>query len=153
MGGLRAASAGILLLAATLVAGSIRAQAPDPARALGSIAPEVMFVRATGGWSTVERTGTTRIVLLRSGSPDGAQRLFVQWLNRPDEPFGRPAVAATEEIPEIFDWRVGIEDYRVEPEANGSRVVLDGRIIGTDRSRRYMLSIGPPGEVTFSALR
>lgn len=153
MGGPLAASAGLLLLAAILAAGPLRAQAPDPVRALSALAPEVMFVRATGGWSSGERSGTTRIVLLRSGSPDGAQRLFVQWLNRPDDGAGRSAVAATEEIPEIFDWRVGIEDYRVEPEANGARVVLDGRIIGTDRNRRYMLSIGPPGDVTFSALR
>lgn len=153
MGRFGAASAGLALLAAGLVPAAAHAQAPDPARALASLAPEIMFVRATGTWNTGEREGTSRIVLVRSGSPDGAQRLFVQWLNRPEDASGRSAIAATEEIPEVFDWRVGIEDYRVEPEANGARVVIDGRIIGTARTRRYTLSIGPPGEVTFSALR
>ncbi|AVO45176.1 hypothetical protein [Phreatobacter cathodiphilus] len=153
MGRLAAASMGWVLLAAGVAPLPARAQSPDPVRALSSLAPEIMFVRATGTWTTGEREGTSRIVLLRSGSPDGAQRLFVQWLNRPDAASGRPAIAATEEIPEVFDWRVGIEDYRVEPEANGARVVIDGRIIGTGRSRRYVLAIGPPGEVSFSALR
>ncbi|MGQ3317310.1 MAG: hypothetical protein ACT6TH_13420 [Brevundimonas sp.] len=153
MGRFAAASVAWVLLAAGLAPLPALAQAPDPVRALSSLAPEIMFVRATGGWTTGEREGTSRIVLVRSGAPDGAQRLFVQWLNRPEPGAGRPAIAATEEIPEVFDWRVGIEDYRVEPEANGARVVIDGRIIGTGRSRRYVLSIGPPGEVTFSALR
>lgn len=153
MGGLLAVSAGLVLLVTPLAAGPLRAQGSDPVRALSTLAPEVMFVRATGSWSSGERSGTTRIVLLRSGSPDGAQRLFVQWLNRPEDAASRPAVAATEEIPEIFDWRIGVGDYRVEPDANGARIVLDGRIIGTDRNRRYLLSIGPPGEVSFSALR
>lgn len=148
-----AAAVGLVLLAAGPMALPARAQAPDPVRALSTLAPEIMFVRATGTWTTGEREGTSRIVLLRSGAPDGAQRLFVQWLNRPDGGSGRPAIAATEEIPEVFDWRVGIEDYRVEPEANGARVVIDGLIIGTGRSRRYILAIGPPGEVSFAALR
>ncbi len=148
-----AAAAGLALLAAGLGSAPVSAQTPDPVRALSSLAPEIMFVRATGTWTTGEREGTSRIVIVRTGSPDGAQRLFVQWLNWSEAGSGRPAIAATEEIPEVFDWRVGIEDYRVEPEANGARILIDGRIIGSNRSRRYILAIGPPGEVSFAALR
>ncbi len=153
MGRHLAAAAGLALLAAGLRSAPVSAQTPDPVRALSSLAPEIMFVRATGTWTTGEREGTSRIVIVRTGSPDGAQRLFVQWLNRSEAGSGRPAIAATEEIPEVFDWRVGIEDYRVEPEANGARILIDGRIIGSNRSRRYILAIGPPGEVSFAALR
>jgi len=147
----QAAAAGIAALAA--LAPPAAGQSPDPRGALASIAPEVMFLRATGSWTRGDREGTTRMVILRSGSPDGAQRLFVQWLGPADRAGGRAAVVATEEVPEVFDWRIGIEDYRVEPEAGGSRVLLDGRIIGSGQARRYMLTIGPPGEITFSSLR
>ena len=129
-----------------------RAQSPDTSRLLSAIPAEVMFLRATGAWQSGEREGTTRMVILRSGSPDGALRLYVQWMAT-TERGGRAAVVATEEVPEVFDWRVAVEDYRVEPDANGSRVLLDGRIIGSGQSRRYMLTIGPPGEITFAALR
>ncbi len=85
--------------------------------------------------------------------PDGAQRLYVQWLAVIDPSEARMGVITTEEIPEVFDWRVGIEDYRVEPEGAGSRVLIDGKVLGSGQSRRYLLTIGPPGEVTFGATR
>ena len=46
-----------------------------------------------------------------------------------------------------------MEDYRVEPDGAGSRVQIDGRVLGSGQPRRYLLTIGPPGEVTFGALR
>jgi len=153
MGRLRQAAAMAGLLSLALIgAPPGAAQSPDTSRSLSAIPAEVMFLRATGPWTSGEREGTTRMVILRSGSPDGAQLLYVQWLAAADRT-GRIAVVATEEVPEVFDWRVAIEDYRVEPDANGSRVLLDGRIIGSGQGRRYMLTIGPPGEITFAALR
>jgi hypothetical protein len=140
-------------LAVMLAAAEARAQSPDPTRILSAIPPEVMFLRATGTWSQGERDGPTRIVLMRTGSPDGAMRLFVQWLATADRRTGRLGVVATEEIPEVFDWRVKIEDYRVEPDANGSRVVFDGTVLTSNQRRSYLLTIGPPGEVMFSARR
>jgi hypothetical protein len=137
---------------ALLCAGPGAAQSPDHSRILSAIPGEVMFLRATGSWMSGEREGTTRIIILRTGLPDGAQRLYVQWLAVADRT-GRIAVVASEEVPEVFDWRIAIEDYRVEPDAAGSRVLLDGRIVGSGQARRYMLAIGPPGEITFSALR
>ncbi len=145
------AAAGLALLAAQAPHPAL-AQSPDHSRSLSAIPAEVMFLRATGSWTSGDREGTTRMVILRSGSPDGALRLYVQWMAT-TERGGRAAIVATEEVPEVFDWRVTIEDYRVEPDANGSRVLLDGRIIGSGQSRRYMLTIGPPGEITFAALR
>ncbi|MGU9981865.1 hypothetical protein ACJ4V0_17680 [Phreatobacter sp. HK31-P] len=146
-----AAAAGLACLA-LLCAHPGAAQSPDHSRLLSAIPAEVMFLRATGSWMSGEREGTTRVVILRTGAPDGAQRLYVQWLAAADRT-GRVAVVSTEEVPEVFDWRIAIEDYRVEPDASGSRVLLDGRIIGSGQGRRYMLTIGPPGEITFSALR
>lgn len=143
--------ASVSLLLAALAAPAL-AQS-DAGRALSSLSPDVLFVRATGAWVSGERQGSTRIVLLRTPSPDGAQRLYVQWLAVIDPATGRTGTVATEEIPEVFDWRVGIEDYRVEPDGAGSRVLIDGRIIGSGQSRRYLLTIGPPGDVTFGALR
>lgn len=144
------AVAGLFMAAEAPLPG--RAQSPDTSRFLSAIPAEVMFLRATGAWQSGEREGATRMVIVRSGSPDGALRLYVQWMTT-TERGGRATVVATEEVPEVFDWRVAIEDYRVEPEVNGSRVLLDGRIIGSGQSRRYMLTIGPPGEITFAALR
>lgn len=125
----------------------------DPLRVLSAIPTEVMFLRAAGQWRQGERSGPLRLVLLRTASPDGAMRLYVQWLQVADERTGRLASVATEEIPEIHDWRVRIEDYRIEPEVDGARVALDGTVLTSGRSRRYLLVIGPPGEVSFSALR
>ncbi|KAF0118295.1 MAG: hypothetical protein FD152_4703 [Xanthobacteraceae bacterium] len=146
-----AAVAGLCCLA-LLCAGSGAAQSPDHSRLLSAIPGEVMFLRATGAWTSGEREGTTRMVILRTGSPDGAQRLYVQWLAAADRT-GRIALVSTEEVPEVFDWRIAIEDYRVEPDVGGSRVLLDGRIVGSGQARRYVLAIGPPGEITFAALR
>jgi hypothetical protein len=36
---------------------------------------------------------------------------------------------------------------------DGARVAFDGTVLTSGRSRRYLLIIGPPGEVSFSALR
>ena len=143
--------AGLVLVLAALAAPAL-AQS-DAGRALSSLSPDVLFVRATGPWVSGERRGTSRIVLLRTPSPDGAQRLYVQWLAVIDPSTGRTGTVATEEIPEVFDWRVGMEDYRVEPDGAGSRVQIDGRVLGSGQPRRYLLTIGPPGEVTFGALR
>jgi hypothetical protein len=145
------------LVAAVIVAlalsGPAAAQSPDPSRILSAIPGEVMFLRATGQWRQGDREGPSRIVLIRTGSPDGAMRLFVQWLAVADRQTGRLGVVATEEIPEVFDWRVKIEDYRIEPEVDGARVMFDGAVLTTGQRRRYMLTIGPPGEVMFSAGR
>jgi hypothetical protein len=139
--------------AAMLVLATPALAQSDAGRALASLSPDVLFVRATGPWVSGERNGTSRMVLLRTPSPDGAQRLYVQWLAIIDPSEARMGVITTEEIPEVFDWRVGIEDYRVEPEGAGSRVLIDGRVIGSGQMRRYLLTIGPPGEVTFGATR
>ena len=125
----------------------------DPLRTLSAIPPEVMFLRAAGQWRQGDRSGPLRIVLLRTTSPDGALRLYVQWLQVADERAGRLATVATEEIPEVFDWRLRIDDYRIEPDVDGARVAIDGTVLTSGRSRRYLLVIGPPGEISFSALR
>jgi hypothetical protein len=125
------------------------AQTTDPARLLAQIPSDIVLVRTTGTWSNGEREGPTRIVLLRAG--DDAMRLFVQWLAVADARSGRLASVATEEIPEIFDWRARIDDYRVEPAPGGSRVILDATILTNQQARRYVLTIGPPGEVMLSA--
>lgn len=148
----RVAGAGLLACAAAAFAAPALAQS-DAGRALSSLSPDVLFVRATGPWASGQRSGTSRMVLLRTPSADGAQRLYVQWLAVIDPAEGRTGVITTEEIPEVFDWRVGIEDYRVEPEGAGSRVLIDGKVLGSGQSRRYLLTIGPPGEVTFGATR
>lgn len=142
-----------LALAALLTLAAGGAMAQESSRTLSAIPGEVMFLRATGTWSQGDREGPSRIIILRTNAPDGALRLFVQWLQVSDRRSGRLGVVATEEIPEIFDWRVKIEDYRIEPEANGARVILDGIVIPTSQRRRYLLTIGPPGEVLFSATR
>lgn len=144
---------GALAFAVALLGLATGAAAQDSSRALSAIPGEVMFLRATGTWNQGDREGPSRIIILRTNSPDGALRLFVQWLQISDRRTGRLGVVATEEIPEIFDWRVKIEDYRIEPETNGARVILDGIVIPTSQRRRYMLTIGPPGEVMFSATR
>lgn len=142
-----------VMLAALFPALPAAAQSPDPTRTLSAIPGEVMFLRATGTWHQGDREGPSRIVLLRTGSPDGAMRLFVQWLAVADQRSGRLGVVATEEIPEVFDWRVKIEDYRIEPEVNGARVLFDGTVLTGGQRRSYILTIGPPGEVMFSARR
>lgn len=142
-----------LAVAAALAPAGTALPQSDPLRTLSAIPPEVMFLRAAGQWRQGERTGPLRIVLVRTDAPDGAMRLYVQWLQVADERTGRLATVATEEIPEVFDWRVRIEDYRIEPDVEGARVSFDGTVLTSGRSRRYMLVIGPPGEVSFSALR
>jgi hypothetical protein len=152
-----AAALGLLALLAGpglfMGSSSLAAQPHDPARTLSVIPGEVMFLRATGQWRQGDREGPSRIVLLRTSSPDGAMRLFVQWLAVADQRTGRIGVVATEEIPEVFDWRVKIEDYRIEPELDGARVMFDGVVLTSGQKRRYMLTIGPPGEVMFSGSR
>ncbi len=128
----RLAGAALVGMAAATVAAPALAQS-DAGRAMASLSPDVLFVRATGPWSSGQRQGTSRMVLLRTPSPDGAQRLYVQWLAILDPAEGRLGVIATEEIPEVFDWRVGIEDYRLEPEGSGSRVLIDGRVSARGR--------------------
>lgn len=145
-----------IVLAAALAAAAPAPPAlsqSDPLRTLSAIPPEVMFLRAAGQWRQGDRSGPLRIVILRTASPDGAMRLYVQWLHLADERSGRLATVATEEIPEIHDWRVRIEDYRIEPDVDGARVSFDGTVLTSGRHRRYLLVIGPPGEVSFSALR
>lgn len=147
------AAAALAMLAALAAAGPLAAQSPDPTRILSAIPGEVMFLRATGQWRQGDREGPSRIVLLRTNAPDGAMRLFVQWLAVADQRTGRIGVVATEEIPEVFDWRVKIEDYRIEPDVDGARVMFDGVVLTSGQKRRYMLTIGPPGEVMFSGSR
>lgn len=147
------AAAALAMLASLAAAGPLAAQSPDPTRILAAIPGEVMFLRATGQWRQGDREGPSRIVLLRTNAPDGAMRLFVQWLAVADQRTGRIGVVATEEIPEVFDWRVKIEDYRIEPDVDGARVMFDGVVLTSGQKRRYMLTIGPPGEVMFSGSR
>jgi hypothetical protein len=147
------AAAALAMLALLVAAGPLAAQSPDPTRTLSAIPGEVMFLRATGNWRQGDREGPSRIILLRTSSPDGAMRLFVQWLTVADQRTGRIGVVATEEIPEVFDWRVKIEDYRIEPDVDGARVMFDGVVLTSGQRRRYMLTIGPPGEVMFSGSR
>jgi hypothetical protein len=127
------------------------AQSTDPTRLLSAISSDIVLVRTTGTWSNGERGGPTRMVLLRAGTGDDAMRLFVQWLAVADPRTGRLASVATEEVPEIFDWRAVVDDYRVEPAAGGSRVILDATILTNRQTRRYVLTIGQPGEVMLSA--
>lgn len=126
------------------------AETIDAARLLAAVPGEIMFVRIAGTWASPEREGLTRIVLIRPSARAEAMRLFVQWL-APDSRGGRFAVVAAEEVPEIFDWRIKIDDYRIEPETNGSRVVFEATVLTNGQRRRYELAIGPPGDVMFSA--
>ena len=146
---------GTLVLAATcglaLAGQPVLAQTTDPSRLLSAIPNDVVLVRTTGTWSNGERTGPTRIVILRAGTGDDAMRLFVQWLAVADPRTGRLASVATEEVPEIFDWRAVVDDYRVEPAPGGSRVILDATILTNRQARRYVLTIGPPGDLMLSA--
>ncbi len=141
------------VFASLILPAPLAAQSPDPARILSAIPGEVMFLRATGTWRQGDREGPSRIVLIRTNSPDGAMRLFVQWLTVADQRSGRLGVVATEEIPEVFDWRVKIEDYRIEPDVDGARVIFDGVVLTSSQRRRYTLMIGPPGEIMFSGGR
>ncbi|QCK87627.1 hypothetical protein E8L99_18625 [Phreatobacter aquaticus] len=154
MDGERLRLARVVAVLAGLVAsppGPALAQTTDPSRLLSAIPTDIVLVRTTGSWSNGERTGPTRIVLLRAGTGDDAMRLFVQWLAVADPRTGRLASVATEEVPEIFDWRAVVDDYRVEPAPGGSRVILDATILTNQQARRYVLTIGQPGELMLSA--
>lgn len=133
-----------------LVSVPAAAQGADPARILSAIPGEVMFVRIAGSWASDDRRGPTRMVLIRPSPRDEAMRLYVQWLAL-DPRGNRFSVVATEEIPEVFDWRVKIDDYRIEPDANGSRVIFDAVVLTNNQRRTYVLTVGPPGDVMFAA--
>jgi hypothetical protein len=143
------------VLAAALTAAMLLASRPavpqvvDAPRVLSAIPGEVIFLRLTGSWENDRRGGPTRIVLVRAANED-AMRLFVQWLVH-DRRANRFSVFATEEVPEVYDWRISIDDYRVEPEATGSRVVLEASVLSSGARRTYQLTIGQPGEVMFGA--
>lgn len=126
------------------------AQGADPARILSAVPGEVMFVRIAGSWASDDRRGPTRLVLIRPSPRDEAMRLYVQWLAL-DPRGNRFSVVATEEIPEVFDWRIKIDDYRIEPDANGSRVIFDAIVLTNSQRRTYVLTVGPPGDVMFAA--
>ncbi|QCI68567.1 hypothetical protein [Phreatobacter stygius] len=150
-GALPGTLAGAALVACLAVAPiPLSAQGADPIRLLSGIPGEVMFVRITGAWASHDRRGPTRVVLIRPAPREEAMRLFVQWLAL-DARSNRFSVVATEEVPEVFDWRVKIDDYRIEPDANGSRMIFDAIVLTNNQRRAYELTIGPPGEVMFSA--
>lgn len=126
------------------------AQGADPTRILSALPGEVMFVRIAGSWASDDRRGPTRLVLIKPSPRDEAMRLYVQWLAL-DPRGNRFSLVATEEIPEIFDWRIKIDDYRIEPDANGSRVIFDAIVLTNNQRRTYVLTVGPPGDVMFAA--
>ncbi|CEJ13159.1 hypothetical protein BN1110_03469 [bacterium YEK0313] len=153
-GAARPAPVKVALIAAALAAGLVpapaRADPVDATRLLAAIPGEIMFVRIAGTWASPEREGLTRIVLIRPSVRAEAMRLFVQWL-APDSRGSRFAVVAAEEVPEVFDWRLKIDDYRIEPETTGSRVLFEATVLTNGQRRRYELTIGPPGDVMFAA--
>jgi len=143
---------GLLLLLAVLAPTVASAQGPDPlSRALQTLPGEVVFLRSTGPWEREGRTGSARILLVRASPRDETARLFLQWI-APDQR-GRPGVIVQEEIGEVFDWRLRMDDYRIEREAHGTRVVFDATVLTNNQLRRYELRIGGPGDFKFEPLQ
>lgn len=115
-----------------------------------TLAGDVVFVRVAGPWAADQREGFSRLVLVRGTARDEQARLYVQWVTV-DTRAGRFAVARTEEVEEVFDWRLRIDDYQVNPTESGSSVTLDATVITNGMKRRYDLVIGSPGVLTFRA--
>lgn len=137
-----------LALALLLVSLPALAQSMAPRPPVG---PEVVFTRTVGPWESEGRSGFARIVLARTGAREDTARLHVQWI-AVDPRTGRFQIIASEEVQEIFDWRLRLDDYRVERQDLSAVVLLEATILTSGQQGRYELIIRNPGDVQFQRL-
>ncbi len=152
----RAAAASVVALCALCTLPVLAQTPPAPAATLpfadatglSAIPPNVLFVRAAGFWQKDDKSGTARLILARIGPAGSHPRLFVQWLT-PDA--GGMKLVAQQEITEVVDWRLRINDLRLETTPYGAMTVFDATPLPSTVERRYYLEIGPPEETRFYA--
>ncbi len=126
----------------------------DPARPetklLSAIPASVLFVRTTGIWRKNDKSGLSRMILARTDGPGTHPRLYVQWLQM-EERTGQMQVIETVEIQEVMDWRLRINDYRIDALESGAAVTLMASPLATKVERNYLMEITGPGEVRVTA--
>lgn len=156
---LRAARHYLALGLIVLLLGPAVAQAQQPpgplmpnadAAGLSLIPPNVLFVRSAGFWHKDEKSGAIRMILARIGPAGSTPRLFVQWLS-PDAPGGQMRLIAQQEITEVTDWRLRINDLRLETIPTGTMAIFEATPLPNPVERRYYLEIGGPEETRFYA--
>jgi len=145
-----------LLLLALGPTGGLAQQPSGPllpnadATGLSLIPPNVLFVRSAGFWQKDEKSGLARLILARIGPAGSTPRLFVQWLSPENQP-GQMRLVAQQEITEVVDWRLRINDLRLETIPTGTMVTLEATPLPNPVERRYYLEIGGPEETRFYA--
>ena len=144
-----------LALATVLLLGPAQAQTRlDPNRPetkmLSAIPASVLFVRTTGIWRKDGKSGLSRMILARTDGPGTHPRLYVQWMQM-EERTGQMQVIESVEIQEIMDWRLRINDYRIDALESGAAVTLMASPLATKVERNYLMEITGPGEVRLTA--
>lgn len=140
-----AAAAFFAALAVAVPPGSARADAI--ADAVRQLDPTVQDVRIAGTWEKEGRKGVYRIVVARSGVPQPAARLFVQWIATGVD--GSLGIDHAIEIGEMAALKLDIADFVAETDPDGLSIFVEVVDPSQDTDQSYELFIEDDGTYRF----
>ena len=129
----------VILLAATMPGLAAAQQAP-------SLDPSIAYVTTGGGWSTDSSSGQYRVIVRSGGFEHIVSELFIQWLRDPRDSRDSATVVRTVKLESLSGfWALGQPTFVC---AKVCHVEIDGTDSHTGEKGQWILSLGPPGQVT-----
>ena len=132
------------LLAVTLLA----AAAPGLAAAqqVPSLETSIAYVTTGGGWSADSSSGQYRVIVRSGGFEHIVSELFIQWLRDPRDSRDSATVVRTVVVESLSgSWALGQPTFVC---AKVCHVEIDATDSHTRETGQWILSLGPPGQVT-----